>query len=128
MQILMAVSVAVIAGVMVLVLIFLIPVMLQVRRTSREAEKLIETIRIQVSPVSRDLGVITRDVKHIVQSVQRQVERVEDGVETVHDMALRVKAFQLDVQRKMERPLLNLLTVLEGMKKGMELVARVFSR
>jgi uncharacterized protein YoxC len=125
---LVAVSIAVIAAIMVLVFIFLIPVLLQVRRTAKEAEKLIDSVRIQVAPVSRDIGLISRDVKSIVQSVHRQVDRVEDGVETVYDMAVRVKEFQIDVQRRIEEPLLQLAALLGGMKKGIEAFARVFGR
>jgi uncharacterized protein YoxC len=125
---LVAVSIAVIAAIMVLVLIFLIPVLLQVRRTAKEAEKLIDSVRIQVAPVSRDIGLISRDVKSIVQSVHRQVDREEDGVETVYDMAVRVKEFQIDVQRRIEEPLLQLAALLGGMKKGIEAFARVFGR
>jgi uncharacterized protein YoxC len=46
METLMAVSVTVIAAVMVLALIFLIPVFLQVGRTAREAEKLIDSVHV----------------------------------------------------------------------------------
>jgi hypothetical protein len=67
-------------------------------------------------------------VKSIVQSVHRQVDRVEDGVETVYDMAVRVKEFQIEVQRRIEEPLLQLAAVLGGMKKGIEAFARVFGR
>jgi len=122
------VSVAVIAAVMVLILIFLIPVLLQVRRTAKEAEKLIDSVRVQVAPVSRDIGLISRDVKSIVQSVHRQVDRVEDGVETVYDMALRVRDFQNEVQRRIEEPLLQLAALLGGIKKGIEAFRQVFSR
>lgn len=125
---LMGVSVAVIAAVMVLVLIFLIPVLLQVRRTAKETEKLIDSVRVQVAPVSRDIGMISRDVKSIVQSIHRQVDRVEDGVEVVHDMAVGVRKFQLEVQRRIEEPLLQVAAVLGGIKKGIEAFARVFSR
>jgi uncharacterized protein YoxC len=122
------VSVAVIAAVMVLILIFLIPVLLQVRRTAKEAEKLIDSVRVQVAPVSRDIGLISRDVKSIVQSVHRQVDRVEDGVETVYDMALRVRDFQNEVQRRIEEPLLQLAAFLGGIKKGIEAFRQVFGR
>ena len=128
METLMAISVTVIAAIMVLALIFLIPVLLQVRRTVREAEKLIDSVRLQVGPVSRDVGLISRDVKSIVQSIQRQVDRVEDGVETVHDMAVRAKEFQLEVKRRIEEPLLQLAAVLGGVKRGIEVMARIFYR
>lgn len=128
METLMAISVTVIAAIMVLALIFQIPVLLQVRRTAREAEKLIDSVRVQVAPVSRDVGLIFRDVKSIVQSINRQVDRVEDGIETVHDMAVRAKEFQLEVKRRIEEPLLQLAAVLGGVKRGVEAIASIFWR
>ena len=128
METLMAISVTVIAAIMVLALIFQIPVLLQVRRTAREAEKLIDSVRVQVVPVSSDVGLISRDVKSIVQSIHRQVDRVEDGLETVHDMAVRAREFQIEVQRRIEEPLLQLAAVLGGVKRGVEAIAGIFRR
>jgi len=128
METLMAISVTVIAATLVLVLIFLIPVLLQVRRTAHEAEKLIDSVRLQVAPVSRDVGLISRDVKSLVQSIHRQVGRVEDGIETVHDMAVLVKEFQLEIKRRIELPMLQLAAVIGGMKRGIEAVSGIFCR
>ena len=125
---LLTVSVTVIAAIMALILIFLIPVLLQVRRTAHEAEKLIDSVRLQVAPVGRDLGLIFQDVKSILQSIHRQVDRVEDGIETVHDMALRAKEFQIDVQRRIEEPILQLAAVFSGVKRGIEVFASIFCR
>ena len=128
METLMAISVTVIAAIMVLALIFLVPVLLQVRRTAREAEKLIDSARLQLAPVSHDVGLISRDVKSIVQSIHRQVDRVEDGLETVHDMAVRAREFQIEVQRRIEEPLLQLAAVLGGVKRGVEAFSSIFCR
>jgi uncharacterized protein YoxC len=128
METLMAISFTVIAAIMVLALIFLIPALLQVRRTAQEAEKLIDSVRVQVAPISRDIGMISRDVKSIVQSIHRQTDRVEDGIETVHDMALRVKGFQTEVQRRIEQPLLELAAVLGGIRRGVEGIGKIFCR
>jgi len=124
--VLLTVSVTVIAAILVLILIFLIPVLLQVRRTAHEAEKLIDSVGLQIAPVSRDIGLISRDIKRIVQSIHRQVDRVEDGIETVHDMAVRAKEFQLEVRRRIGEPLLQLAAVLGGIKRGMEAMALIF--
>ena len=124
----LTVSVSVIAAILVLVLIVLFPVLLQIRRTAREAEKLIESIRPHLAPISRDIGMISRDAKNIVQSIHRQVDRVEDGIETVHDMAVRVTEFQRQVQRKVEVPLLQLAAVLGSVKNGVEAMARIICR
>ena len=125
---LLPISVTVIAAILVLILIFLIPVLLRVRRTAHEAEKLIDSVRLQVAPVSRDSGLISRDVKSIVQSIHRQVDRVEDGIETVHDMAARAREFQIEVQRRIEEPLLQFAAVMGGIKRGIEAMARIFYR
>ena len=126
--ILKEVSIVVMAVIMTLVLIFLIPVLFQIRRIAREAEKLIESVRPHVAPISRDIGLISRDAKSIVQSIHRQVDRVEDGIETVHDMAVRVTEFQRQVQRKVEVPLLQLAAVLGSVKNGVEAMARIICR
>ena len=128
METLMAISVTVIAAIMVLALIFQIPVLLQVRRTAREAEKLIDSVRVQVAPLSRDVGLISQDVKSILQSIYRQVGRVEDGIETVHEMAVRVKESQLKVKRRIKEPMLQLAAVLCSVKRGFEAISSIFCR
>jgi uncharacterized protein YoxC len=125
---LLAISVTVIAAILVLILIFLIPVLLQVRRTAHEAEKLIDSVRLQVAPVSRDVTPISLEVKSVIQSIHRQVDRVEGGIETVHDMAVRVKEFQTEVQRRIAEPLLQLAAVYGGDKRGVEAIASIFCR
>ena len=124
---LLTISVTVIAAILVLVLIFFIPVLLQVRRTAHEAEKLIDSLRLQVAPVSRDITAISREVKSVIQSIHRHVDRVEDGIETVHDMAVRVKEFQIEVQRRIEEPMLQLAAFIGGIKQGIEAMARIFN-
>ena len=125
---LLTISVTVIAAIMVLALIFLIPVLFQVRRTAREAEKLIDSVHLQVAPVSRDITAISREVKSVIQSIHRQVDQVEDGIETVHDMAVRVKEFQIEVQRRIEEPMLQLAAVMGGVKRGFEVISSIFRR
>jgi uncharacterized protein YoxC len=128
METLTAISVTVIAAIMILGVIFMIPVLLQIRRTAREAEKLIDYVRAQIAPTSRDIVLISHDVKSIVQSIQRQIYRVEEGVETVHDMAVRLKEFQIEVQRRIEEPLLQIVSVFSGVKRGVEAIAGIFRR
>lgn len=126
--ILKEIGIIMIAAILVVILLFLIPVLLQVRRTAREAEKLIDSVRLQVAPISRDIGFISRDIKNILQSIHRQVDRVEDGVEIVSDMAARAREFQIEIQQRIEQPLLQIAAVLGGIKHGIESVVRVFCR
>ena len=128
METLMAISATVIAAVMVLALIFLIPVLLRVQRTAKEAETLIDTVRVQVAPISRDIGLISRDVHSIAQFIHRQADRVETGIETVHAMAVRVKEFQIEVQRRIEGPLFQLAVVLGGVKRAVKAISCISRR
>jgi uncharacterized protein YoxC len=128
METLTAISVTVIAAIMVLGLIFMIPVLFQICRTAKEAEKLVDYVRSQVAPVSRDIVLISQNVKSIVQSIQRQVDRIEEGVETVYDMSIWAKEFQLELKRRIEGPLFQLAEVIGGIKRGFEAMVRIFYR
>jgi uncharacterized protein YoxC len=128
METLTAISVTVIAATMVVGLIFMIPLLLQIRRTAREAEKLIDTVSAQVAPVSRDIILISQDVKDIVESIRQQVYNVEDGIETVHDMVLWTKKLQAELKWRAEAPLLQIAAVMGGIKRGFEVMARMIKR
>jgi uncharacterized protein YoxC len=125
---LLSISVTVIAASLVLILIFWIPVLLQVRRTAHEAEKLFDSVRLQIAPVSHDVTAISLEVKSVIQSIHRQVDRVEGGIETVHDMAVRAKEFQIGVQRRIEEPLLQFVAVFGGVIRGIEAIAGILCR
>ena len=125
---LQTISVTVIAASIVIFTIFLIPVLLQVRRTAREAEKTLETVRTQIVPLSHDLTVISLEIKGIVQSIHRQVEKVEDGISTVGDAALRLREFEGKIERIVEGPLLELVALFTGLIRGVEAFLRFFRR
>jgi hypothetical protein len=121
-------SVAVIAALLLVIPILLIPVLLQIRRSTREACKLIGTIRLQIAPVSRDIVLISQEVRTIIHSIHLQVDRVEDDIETVRHTAIRLRTLQLEVIRRIAKPLLQLAAVMGGMKRSMGAMARMFGR
>ncbi len=123
-----AISLIVIAVILVVILLFFIPALLQVRRTARETEKLVDSLRMEVVPISRDVGFISKDIRGIIESVRRQMNRVEDGIETVCDMATRAKDFQNGIQQKIEQPLVQIAAIMAGMQRGIEVMRRVFRR
>ncbi len=125
---LLTISVTVIAASIVLFVIFLVPVLLQIKRTSHELEKFFETARMQVTPLSHDLTAISLEIKGILQTLRRQVDKVEDGVNTVRDAALRLKALQEEVQQIVEIPFLELASLVRGVSRGVEAFLRVLRR
>jgi hypothetical protein len=53
------------------------------RRTTHEAEKLIDFVPLQMAPVSREVTAISCEVKRDFQSIPRCVDRFEGGIKTV---------------------------------------------
>ncbi len=123
---LQTISITVIAVAIVVVAIVLIPVILQIRRTAREAEKLLETARMQLVPLSHDLTVISREASSILQSVHRQVDRVEEGITTVQDAAERLRDFEEGVLTIVEQPLIELATLVRAVSRGIGAFLRYF--
>lgn len=125
---LLTISVTVIAAVMVGAVICLIPVLLQIRRTARTAEKVLETIHMQIVPVSHDLTLISNEAHGILQSIHRQVEKIEDSVTTLRDTAERLREFEEDILLKFEMPLVRLAAVVSGISRGIETFFRILLR
>jgi uncharacterized protein YoxC len=124
MSTLQAISISVIAAIMVVAVIALIPVLMQVRRTAREAEKVLETVRTQILPLSHDLTAVSGEVKDILQSLHRQVERAEDGIIAVRDSAERLRDFEEEVLDRFGTPLFKLATLAGAVSRGVEVFFR----
>jgi uncharacterized protein YoxC len=123
---LLTISATVIAVSVAIFVIVLIPVISQVRRTAREAEKFLETARMQIAPLSHDLTVISREISGILQSIHRQVDRVEEGMTTVRDAAGRLREFEETVLTRVEEPLLELATLINAVSRGIAAFLRYF--
>ena len=125
---LQTISITVIAAAIVVVAIVLIPVVLQIRRTAREAEKLLETARMQLVPLSHDVTVISREVSDILRSVHRQVDRVEEGIATVQGAAERLRDLEEAVITRVEEPLLELAALVKAVSRGIGAFLGFFRR
>ena len=125
---LQTISITIIAAAVVVVAIVLIPVILQIRRTACAAEKLFETVRMEIVPLSHDLTVISNEVSSIVQSIHRQVDKVEEGIATVQDAAGRLREFEEAILTIAGGPLLKLPTVISAVVRGIGAFVRFFRR
>jgi uncharacterized protein YoxC len=128
MELTMTISVAVIAAIMVVAVICIIPVLLQIRRTAQQVEKLVEAARMQVAPLSRDLTVISQTATGIMQSVQRQTDKLEESVATVRDGVERLRDFQDDVLRRVEQPLFTTSALFGAINQGVSTFCRILRR
>lgn len=113
------ISVAIIAFFVVVFVIGLLFVFAQIRRTAKEAEKLMDTTRQQVTPLSHDLAIILNDAKKIVQTIKDQMEKVDQGVTDLKDTAKRISEFEKTLQERLEQPIVEFATLLTAISKAL---------
>ncbi len=115
---LVTISVTVIAVIMVIVVCVLIWIGLHIRRSVRETEKLMETVRLEIVPLAREFTVISHQAKGILESIQRQVEDVEEGIAAFKNTATSLREFQARIQGRIENPLLQLAALTGAVSQG----------
>ena len=76
-------SVMLIAGLLLLITIFLLVLLVKAFKAFSEAQKLFELARLQLTPISHDITRITTEVKGILHSVQKDVDKVGDSLEHI---------------------------------------------
>ncbi|MFZ5516324.1 MAG: DUF948 domain-containing protein [Candidatus Zhuqueibacterota bacterium] len=111
------ISVAIIAFFVVVFVIGLLIVLFQIRRTAIEAEKLLDTTRQHIAPLSHDLAIIFNDVKKIVESIKGQVEKVDEGVSDLREAARRISEFEKMLQEKLEKPIVEFSALFTAIAK-----------
>lgn len=112
------ISLAVIAACFVIIMAMMIPTLLRIRAAANEAQRLLETARMQMSPMIHDMTLILADARSIVRTVDREMVKVSDSLEAVRETARSVREFEAMVQERIERPLLDLAGTVAGLVKG----------
>jgi uncharacterized protein YoxC len=128
MELTMTISVAVIAAILVVAVIFTIPVLLQIRRAVQQVEKLAETARMQIAPLSHDITAVSKTATEILHSVYRQVDKVEESVMDLRDGAGRLRDFEEEIIHRIEGPILTTSALLGAISQGVSTFFRVLRR
>lgn len=111
-------SVMLIAGLLLLNTIFLVVFLVKAFKAFSEAQKLSETVRLQLVPISHDVTRITTEVRGILTSVQKNLDKVGDSLDHVRDTTRNLKEFEYTIQKKIQEPLLEITTLLSALIKG----------
>lgn len=114
---LIEISVVIIAAFIVILILVLIPVLIQVFKTAKQAEKLFETIKNHVPSISHDLTIILHDACDISASTNRQVAKIEDSLS-------KYKNLENVFEQKIARPFLELIALLSGLLKGLTIFVK----
>ena len=121
-------SIALIAGLLLLITIFLVVFLLKAFKTFSEAQKLFEAARLQIVPISHDITRITTEVRGILASVQKDMDKVSDSLDHVRDTTRNLKEFEFMIQERIQEPLLEITTLLSALMKGGRVFWRTLSR
>jgi uncharacterized protein YoxC len=113
-----SISIAVIAGLILINTIFLITALVKAMKAFGEAQKLFEMVRLQIAPITHDVTQIISDVRSIVRSAEKEMVKVEDSITAVRDTTRNIKEFEAMIQERIERPLLDVTAVLSALVKG----------
>ncbi len=125
---LMSISVTVIAAFIVIFVIALIPLLVQLRRTAKEAEKLLETTRLQIAPIAHDVARVMDDVRDIVKQAQRQMGKVEESVDAVRDTVVKLRDVETLLRDRIEKPLLGIVGTVGALVKGVRVFLQYVRR
>jgi hypothetical protein len=79
-------------------------------------------------PLSHDLTTISSKVNDILKSIHRQIDKVEDGITSVCDAARNLHSFQMEIQRVIEEPLIELAALVRGVVHGLDVLLSGFRR
>lgn len=93
-----------------------------------EAQRLLESTRLQMAPVIHDVTQIVADAQSIVRAVDREMDKVGDSLAAIRDTTRNVRDFELMIQKRIERPLLDITAVLSALVKGGRVFLNSFLR
>lgn len=117
---LLTISVVVVAAMMVITCIVIIVALFYVIRAVKSVERLAETARPHIAPISHDITVITQKAAGIFDSVQRQTVMIEESVESFRDISTGVRRFQENFMEKVSFPVVKISRFFTAIKVGFE--------
>ncbi len=111
-------SVAVIAGLFLLNTVFLVLFLIKAFKAFTEAQKFLETARMQLTPISHDITRIATEIKGILNTVQKELDKVGESLDHVKETARNLKEFERMIEERIQEPLLELTAFLSALVKG----------
>ncbi len=113
-----SVSVAIIAALITINTLFMVVALFKAIKVFGEIQKFVEMVRLHIVPVSHDLTHILGDVRSIVKAAEGEMGKVGDSITAVRDTAVNLKEFEEMIQERIEKPLLDVTSVLAALVKG----------
>lgn len=116
---LIEIALSVIALCTIIITTMLTSVALKARAALNEAHKLIEQVRFQTAPLVHDATQIAGDVRSIVKTLEKEMPKVGDSLDALRGTARDIRDFEEMLRERVERPLLDLTSIIAGLSKGL---------
>ncbi|MFQ5583912.1 MAG: DUF948 domain-containing protein [Calditrichia bacterium] len=120
------ISVAVVSLAVVVLIIFLIPAVIQFRRSARSLEEASNQFNQKTTPVLENLEAITANINQITASGRDQMEALSEVVSEVKMLVDDVANFQKNLQNKIEDPIIETLTTITAVTRAIRVFLVVF--
>jgi uncharacterized protein YoxC len=111
----------------VLFAIFSIPPLLQLRKTAKAMAVTLQTLNENLPGILRNLESITANVNETTLTVNRQVEELSDLFRKLHRQVIFLSDMGRIVQAGARIPVLNTLTTLSALVKGVSVFLNVMN-
>jgi uncharacterized protein YoxC len=109
-----------------LLVIFAIPTLIQIRRTAKKAETSIQSLNQNLPGILTNIDEITTNVTQATQSVGQNIDGLKDVVNKFHLVADDVVQFEQTIRGEIEPPILDTLGTLSGIVKGIRTFVEVW--
>lgn len=107
-----------------LLVAFLIPTIVQLKRTAERVEIASENLNMHLPNILTNLDEITTNLTGIMSSGRRQMQMLEDATEEVKLMVEDLSAFEKEIKEKIENPLVETLATIAALAKAARAVAQ----
>jgi len=128
MEMIMTVSVAVIALCVATITMAAAAALWRIRQLAMRAEELVDAVKLQLAPVIHDVTLISADVRSIVRTVERESSKISDGVEALRQTARDIYEFERMLRERIEKPLLDVAALISGILRGVSVFWRTMWR
>lgn len=112
------ISLLIIAIAFFLLVIFLVPSLLQIRRTARSVEMTSRTMNQNLPGILTNIDEITTNLTRTTQSVHQQVEGLAESVQKVRDVVDDVVNFEREIRTEVEPPIVETLATVTAVARG----------
>jgi uncharacterized protein YoxC len=88
---------------MIILLVFLLPTIWQIKKTAQSAENFIDALRRDLSPTLKDLRELTEGATRATKKIEGSANKTENLLETLDEIAVSIRHVSDFVRRDMSR-------------------------